>query len=372
MKATKAARQQDKAKAVVMYMAAELSAKTWVFGFSDGSHDRVVTVKAWDQMAVGTAIAAAARKSGLPRDVRVLGVQEAGRDAFSVHRYFESLGVESVVVDPASIEVPRRARRAKTDRLDAGRLLRLLMRWAGGEKQALTVLHVPSPEVEDRRRLLRERDRLVGERTRETNRAKSLLATVGLKVSKLPAKWPELLPAFRTWDNAPLPRNLLRELERLAARWRLLNEQLAAVNAELKATRSSVAQRLEGLKGIGPVAAETLDREFLWRDFHNRREVGGASGMTGTPFNSGDSQRDQGISKAGNARIRHVMIEATWLWVRYQPDSEVTLWWRKYCGGGPGHLRRKGIVGAARRLLIALWRYAAFGELPAGARLSAA
>jgi transposase len=377
MKATQAAPSQDSASAAVLYMAAELSAKEWKLAFGGPTGERVVSVAAWGQDRVAQEIAKAKGKLGLPATVRTLAVQEAGRDGFSVHRFFESLGVESLVADPASIETPRRLRRAKTDRLDALRLLALLRRWAGGERTALRVARVPTPAEEDARQPHRERERLVRERTRLTNRLRSMLAAQGVTVRRLRSDLAERLAQLCGWDGQPLPAHwqaaVRRECVVLATVERELADLTAAMSTPAAAPtrQSEAARRLRQLKGVGPQTAHTLGHEYFWRRFRNRREVGAAAGLTGTPYNSGAGAREQGISKAGNARVRRVMVEAAWRWLQWQGESALARWFHERFGGNR-RARRIGIVALARRLLIAFWRWTEDGELPAGAVLLAA
>jgi transposase len=373
MKQTCTARQVISHNRMTLYMALELSAKTWRLAFGDGARERQVALAAWDQVALAEALIKAKRKFDLPDECRVLSVQEAGRDGFSIHRFLESLGVESLVVDSSSIEVKRRARRAKTDRLDATKLLSMLRRYDHGERKVWSVLHVPTAREEDERHPHRERDRLTKERTALGNRLRSLLATVGCSVKRLD----EDLATWRQWDGTRLPASLQDELVRLRARRALLEEQLLVLREQCRLARKTPAptraaaraNQLMVLKGIGEQTSWILSHEFFWRDFRNRKEVAAAAGLCPSPYASGESSVEQGISKAGNARTRALLIETAWLWQRLQPDSALSRWFQARFGPNGKRLRRVGIVALARRLLVALWRFLETGELPEGAVL---
>lgn len=379
MQTTQAAQNQNISIEVLLYMAAELGVAEWKLAFNGPTKERLVTVPAWDQERLSKEIAKAKAKLCLPADARVLSIQESGRDGFAVHRFFASLGVESLVVDPASIEVPRRQRRAKTDRLDAKRLLLLLRRYDKGEKTALHVLHIPTPEEEDARHPHRERERWVKEKTRLTNRIRSLLVTQGPAPKDVNSKLAARLDKMACWDRSPLPPNLQQAIRVECRLLAVVEEQLAEADAATKAalkapatTRQAQAvQRLIQVKSIGPQTAQILGNEFFWRTFNNRREVGAAAGLTGTPYNSGKSVIEQGISKAGNIRVRRVLIEAGWLWLSWQPDSALTKWFHERFDGSR-RSRRIGIVALARKLLIALWRWVEHGVVPDGAIVEAA
>jgi len=377
MKETQATPNHDNAKAAVLHMAAELGAKDWKFAFRGPTKHRSVNIPAWSQKKLIHELVKAKTKLGLSPDTPVLAIQEAGRDGFAVHRFFESLGIESLVVDSSSIEVPRRKRRVKTDRLDALKLLNLLRRWHGGEKTALHVLHVPTPSEEDARHLHRERNRLTSEKTRLTNRLRSLLVTQGPPPKKISSRLASQLKTLRDWNGSPLPSQLRNTLRRECQRLAIVEAQLSEIEAEQVAMvkspnetrQAQTAHRLVKLKGIGPQTAYTLGHEFFWRNFNNRREVGSAAGLTGTPYHSGKSERDQGISKAGNARVRSLMIQAAWRWLQWQPNSKLSQWFQDRHSVGRRQ-RKVGIVALARKLLVALWKYLEFGEMPDGAVLA--
>jgi len=311
--------------------------------------------------------------------VEIVVIQEAGLDGFWVHRLLNSNGIESRVVDPASIAVPRRRRRAKTDSIDGETLLRTLLAWRRGEPRVCAMVVPPTPEQEDRRRTSRERAVLMQERVRHVNRIKGLLAGQGITdYEPLHKDRRAHLAALKTGDGQPLPLRLKAELLREIELIELLIRQIAEVEVErdtveldAEGNQSPVAL-LARLKAIGPQIAAVLYLEGLYRSFANRREVAAYAGLVPTPWRSGTIDREQGISKAGNRRLRHIMIELAWLWVRHQPDSALSRWFRARVGTERGRIRRVAIVALARKLLIALWRYVTHGEVPEGAVLKAA
>lgn len=367
-----------------LYMAMELSHTKWKLAFGTGGNPRIIQVPARDLSRLDKEIAKAKNRFNLPDDAPVVSCYEAGRDGFWIHRYLLSIEVENMVVDSSSIEVSRRKRRAKTDRIDASKLYTMMLRHYGGEKHMWSVVRVPSRADEDERRTHRELERLQKERCAHNNRIKSLLVTQGI-VADVNRRLPVLLEQVRLWDGTPLSAQLKSELER--EYWRLveIDRQILEIRKEQRAQVKAAKERdcsssvigedklqmvntLMLLRGVGERTSWPLVYEYLWRDFANRREVGGAAGLCGTPYDSGGSVREQGISKAGNKRIRRLMVELSWCWLRHQPDSAITLWFNERFAGGGKRMRRIGIVGVARRLLIALWRYARFGEVPKGAK----
>ena len=359
-----------------VFMAMELSKKNWKLAFSNGERIRHVNVVGGDQKGLCAAIERSKEKLGLARDCAVYSCYEAGRDGFWIHHCLTGMGVRNVVVDPASIEINRRRRRVKTDRLDAESLVRMLMRYVlHNEKTVWRVAVVPSEEAEDERRLHREYKRLSGERIGHLNRISSLLTLHGVRFRKIVGMDTSRL---RDWQGKPLPVLLQEELRREQFRLDLLDEQIKALDAQLrramKEPKSVVEEKsakLAKLKGIGVHGSSVLSREFFgWRKFRNRREIGSLAGLTGTAYASGETTVEQGISKAGNKRVRYTTIEMAWLWIRYQPRSELTRWFMERFGGGGKRMRRIGIVAVARKLLIALWRYVEFDEIPAGAVMS--
>ncbi len=361
-----------------LYMAIELSNQQWKLGFTVGfgQPPRLRNLAARNLEALAEEIHLAKVRFGLAENAPVLSCYEAGRDGFYLHRYLGQAGVNNLIVDSASIEVNRRKRRAKTDRLDVGKLLTMLMRYHQGEKKVWSVVQVPSPAEEDQRQFHRELMAVEREQTRHINRIKGLLASQGVA---LPIYQDFLfqLEGIRLWDGSTLPPalsfRLLREHERL----QLVREQLRRLELSREETirnsnQPAVEQvrQLLRLKGIGIHSAWLFVMEFFaWRDFHNRRELGALAGLTATPFQSGESATEQGISKAGNRFIRAMAIEIAWSWLRYQPDSQLSQWYQKRFAQGGSRVRRIGIVALARRLLIELWKYLETGTLPQGACL---
>lgn len=313
------------------------------------------------------------------RPVEIVVIQEAGLDGFWIHRLLEAHGIESHVVDPASIAVPRRRRRAKTDAIDGETLLRTLLAWKRGEPRVCAMVVPPTPEQEDRRRTSRERAILLQEKVRHVNRIKGLLAGQGITdYDPVHTDRRTRLAALKTGDGQPFPVRLKAELLREIELLELLERQIAEVAAERDAIveadtekHQAPAALLARLKGIGPQIAAVLYLEGLYRHFANRRDVAAYAGLVPTPWRSGKIDREQGISKAGNRRLRHIMIELAWLWVRHQPDSALSRWFRARVGDERGRVRRIAIVAVARKLPIALWRYVTHGELPEGAVLTA-
>ncbi|MGH2362054.1 MAG: IS110 family transposase, partial [bacterium] len=264
----------------------------------------------------------------------------------------------------------------KTDRLDVRKLLSMLLRYWAGEKKVWSVVHVPSAEQEDGRHLQREIRTLKKEQTRQINRIRGLLANQGVAVNANRRGLLESLDSIRIWDGSPLPAGLRLRLETEAARHGFVHRQLLELecerNARIRQSRdraAEVARRLMTLRGIAQVGAETYGREFSWRGFKNRRQVGSLVGLVPTPYQSGDSSREGGISRAGNRHLRGIAVDLAWLWLRQQPDSELTLWYNRRFAKGSPRLRKIGIVAVARKLLVALWRFADFGEIPKGALL---
>jgi transposase len=356
-------------------MALELSAHRWqlAFGLGLATPSRRRTIAAGDASALRHEMIAARRRFGLAPTTPVRSCYEAGRDGFWVHRLLARLGVTNVVVDSASIEVSRRRRRAKTDRLDAEALLRRLIRYWLGERDQWKVVHVPSVAVEDARHAERTLAMLTAERTRYRNRLHGILATQGMRV-RLTRQLGTRLATLTTPEGAALPPGVVA---RLMVTWRLLEvieqERRVARQAQARETGAGTTpaavrtQRLRQLRGLQVGSAAVLAKEVFARDLRNRREVGALSGLVPVPYQSGASGHDQGISRAGLKAVRRILVEVAWSWVRWQPASALTRWYRtRFATGGP-RLRRIGIVALARKLLIALWRYSEQGILPAGA-----
>jgi transposase len=360
----------------VLYLALELSAGTWKLAFTVGlgQKPRLKTITARGTTSLILEIKSAKKRFDLPEDAPVLSCYEAGRDGFWLHRFLLAHGVQNQVVDSASIEVNRRQRRAKSDGLDATKLAEMLIRWHNGERKVWRLVRVPSVADEDQRQLHRELIALKAERLAATNSIKGLLATLGLVVI-VDETLPGQLENLRQWDGARLPPGLHRRLLREFQRWQLINRQIDELererSAKLRADETphiDKVRRLMNLKGMGQNGAWLLVYEFFgWRRFQNRRELGSLAGLTPTPYDSGESRREQGISKAGNRRVRWMMNELAWGWLRYQPKSELTQWYQRRFGSGNKRLRKVGIVALSRKLLIALWKYLEGGEAPAGA-----
>lgn len=386
-------KQQNIAK---LYVSLELSAKRWVVGLSDGSKESLKHIEARNLTELERIVEVFRAKQKLPRDAEVVVVYEAGPDGFSVARALRERGGRCLIIDSASIEKPRHRRSAKTDNLDAAAMLRLLYRYENGDRRALRLVREPTPEEEDLRELTRERKRVA-------DKPKSEVASIGgalkkhgiyLSTAELKKLDPSRLSKLETLDGRPLGPHLEARLQRCFVRRDLLQAQLTeleALQAELvrsldekKAAKKRPApltaterrcvekvERLMTLKGIGLQGAWVLVNElFGWRTFQNRKEVGAAAGLAPTPYQSGGSYREQGINKVGNARVRTLIVELAWLWLRHQPQSELTRWYYERWNQG-GRFRRVGIVAVARRLLIDLWRFVEQGVLPAGAQLKA-
>jgi transposase len=324
-------------------------------------------------------IVQAKHRLGLPETAPVVSCYEAGREGFWLHRLLLAQGITNHVVDSSAIEVSRRQRRAKSDGLDVRKLLSMLMRYEQGERKVWHVIKVPSMEAEDQRHLHRDLETLKQERASTTTRIKGLLSSYGIRVTSM-TKLPEQLDALRLWDGSPIPPGLRRRVLRVYAHHTFLSEQIAEVEAQRRAqlqTSSDASidkvRQLMQLKGIGINGSWLLVMEFFgWRELKHRREVGGLAGLTPTPYQSGESAREQGITKSGNRHVRWMTTELAWSWLRYQPDSALSVWFRERFGGGGKRLRRIGIVAVARKLLIALWRFLEKGVLPEGAVLKEA
>jgi transposase len=365
----------------VLFLAFELSEKTWKLGFTTGygQQPRERSIAARHQARLLQEVAQAKRRFGLPETAPVVSCYEAGREGFWLHRFVQAHGITNSVVDSSSIEVNRRKRRAKSDGLDVRKLLTMLMRSHHGERGVWRVVHVPSIEAEDQRHLHRDLETVKQERASTTARIKGLLSSQGIRLTSV-NKLPEQLDTLRLWDGSPIPSGLRRRLLRVYAHYTFLSEQIAELEAERRALLQSAqdaniekVRQLMQLKGIGINGSWLLIMEFFgWRELKTRREVGGLAGLTPTPYQSGESAREQGITKSGNRHVRWMSTELAWSWVRYQPESALSCWFRERFGGGGKRLRRIGIVAVARKLLIALWRFLESGVLPEGAVLKEA
>ena len=368
----------DTRKKVVLHMALELSQNKWKLGFSDGKKMRFISIAARVLERLHEEIENAKSKFNLQGDIRIVSCYEAGWDGFWLHRYLLTCGIGNVLVDSSSIEVNRRKRRAKTDRVDARKLLQMLMRYHGGERKLWSVVNVPSVEAEDARQLNRDLDALNKERTMHRSRIRGLLIQQGLEVKNPSGKrFLEELASLRTWDGKALSEDLKERVVREYERLKMVEEQMknlrkereGKVRSEATPSLKKVAQ-LRTLYGIGDTSSWDFVMEmFGWREFKNRKQVGAFPGLTPTPYDSGGNRREQGISKTGRARIRALSIQISWGWLRFQPESKLARWFWERFGHGGKRMRRIGIVAVARKLLIDLWRYLEYGVIPEGARL---
>ncbi|GAB5426922.1 MAG: IS110 family transposase [Devosia indica] len=309
------------------------------------------------------------------QNLRIICIQEAGLDGFWIHRVLEREGIESYVVDPASIATSRRRRRAKTDRIDGEALIRALLAYSRGEPRVCAMLRVPTPEEEDRRRLVRERKALTNERIRHVNRIKGLLFSQGVSgYEPLKGDRRKCLDALITGDGRPLPPALRAQISRELDRIELLIQQIKAVEEErdamLAAADAPTPTLLLNLKGIGPEFAAVLWSEGLSRKFDNRRQVAAYAGLAPTPWQSGQIDYEQGVSKSGNPRLRSTLVQVAWLWVRHQPNSALSQWFKTRVMQNGGRYKKTAIVALARKLLVALWKYVNAGVVIEGAVLT--
>jgi transposase len=368
------------AAASTLHVALDLGNTSWCLACAPAVSvaPRVRVFPARNLARVNTELASARQHFGLAPDAPVVLCYEAGRDGFWLQRACTAAGITAFVVDSSSIEVSRRARQAKTDRLDASALLRLLFRYVAGERGHWRVLHVPTVAEEDRRHPHRELGRLTRERTRAVNQIKGLLAAHGIVLTSLRG-FPDQLACLTQWDGQPLPTGARDRLLTTWTRLTLVQQQRTAL---VKARRVQLAEstdptvamvrQLLRLRGVGEVSAWLFTMElFSWRRFRNRREVAGVLGLTATPSMSGVRRRELGIGKGGSAVLRGVAMELAWGWLRYQPSSALSEWYRQRFATGGSRQRRIGIVAVARRLMIALWRYVETGQVPEGATVKA-
>ena len=358
-----------------LLLALELSNSKWLLGFDNGEKVRKKTIDAGDRARLLHELSIAKQKLGYGQDAPVLCCYEAGRDGYWIYRWLISEGIECIIVDPASIEVQRHKKRSKTDRLDVESLLRQLRRYENGDKKVWAVLCVPNEQAEDEMRLAREMERLKKERTGHTNRIKGLLKLHGISVKGRLSRLDKMLDDLRQWNGKPLPPALKSEIQRELMRLKIIEEQLKELESQkdqaLHHPQSNADYQyaqLMRLKGVGSVSAWLLAKEFFgWRTFANRKKVAAMAGLTPTPYNSGNSIVEQGISKQGNKRVRAAMVELAWAWMRYQPDSSITHWYLERYAKAGSRMRRIGLVAVARKLLVALWKYVEFEEIPEGA-----
>ena len=369
-----AARSDVSVNESVLYVAFELGKKEWKLAMTSGFGVQpwLRTIAGGDLVAVERAVRSGRQRFGLAGTARVISCYEAGRDGFWVHRALVALGVENRVLDSASIEVNRRARRTKTDRIDALKLVMMLVRVCCGEQRVFAEVRVPSAEAEAARHRSRERTALVQEQTRLRNQIGSWLATCGCCVRARTRQQAAWWTGARDWADAPLPMPVQARIARAEIRLAVVAEQIATIDASQTATvqhadPQSALARLVQLKGVATTSASVLlDEGVVWRAFQNRRQIGGLLGFAPAKYDSGESHRDQGITRAGNKRLQAVMVPLAWGWVHWQRQSALTCWYLARFGRGK-RARRVGIVALARKLLIALWRYATAGVLPVGA-----
>ena len=379
-----------------LFVGFELSKKTWLIGLYAPELGKTISrhkIDGGDVDAALELIAMAKRRlEKLGRPVRVVSVYEAGYDGFWLHRRLRAAGIENRVIDAASIPVDRRARRAKTDRIDLELLIRMLLALERGETRICRVVEVPSPAEEDAKRQHRERAALVAERTAHSNRITGILMALGIRdVHSRRRDFVANLEKLVTPAGEPLPPHTKQALTREHERLNLVERQIREIEGAQAAAIKAAAAKLSGMrqeeaaaadaaersaaqaaalvrfKGIGQISAVPLCREVFYRRFNNRRELGGYVGLAPSPYNSGSSRIDQGISKAGNPRARALVIEIAWLWVHHQPGSALTQWFWQRVGNAKGRIRRIAIVALARKLMVALWRYLTVGLIPEGA-----
>jgi len=368
--------------AVCCLMAIELSKKSWIVAVNTPLSDKISnhTVKGWKELLELIDKIRSRVGRELKRPAEFISCYEAGYDGFWLHRLLEENGVRNYVIDPASLQVDRRARRVKTDNVDVTKLLRSLMAYLRGEPKVWSVVRVPTVAEEDDRRLHRERDRLINERVQHVNRIKGLCAVHGVyHYEPLRLDRMKRLEQLRTSDERELPPRVKAEIRRELQRLELVLQMIKVIEKERnamalgKATstygNANKVQQLVKIGSIGPEIATVLVGEVFYRKFNNRQQVGSYVGLTPSHFQSGASSRDQGISKAGNPKARTIMLELAWFWIRYQPNSPLTIWFRERVGTAKGRIRRIAIVAMARKLLIALWRYVETGVVPTGAKL---
>jgi len=368
-----------------IFVTIELSQKTWLVTLHSPDRDRISRHKLEGGDHAGL-LALLERIRGraagkLGSAPKIVSCYEAGYDGFWLHRLLTAAGITNYVFDPSSIAVDQRARRVKTDRIDGETMLRTLMAYLRGEPRVVRIVRVPTPEQEDARRDTRERDRLTKEQTAHTNRIKARLRRHGFAVGQPRRRdWLSWLAAQRDWQGQGVPPRVLSEIENEHARLMLVRKQLAALARTPAAADPAPAvaemvrrsELLQRLKSLGLVFAAKLTQEVFYKDFRNRRQVASYFGLAPSPWQSGGTDRDQGISKAGNPRARCSAIELSWLWLRHQPDSELSQWFRQRTLNAGRRTRRIAIVALARKLMVALWRYLTTGLVPAGAVLKSA
>lgn len=367
------------AAAATLFVAFELGSTKWVMAMTTpttSQRPRLRQIAAGDLRALQREVVTAKVRFGLGLDAPVRSCYEAGRDGFWLHRWLTAQGIRNLVVDSSSIEVKRRARQAKTDRLDAEKLLQLLRRWAQGEARVWSVVHVPTPEAEAARQLTREITTVRVDRMAVRNRIGGLLATQGIRCALTP-RFLEQLPALQTGDGRPLAAAWQDRLAREWAHLQAIEDRLATLRTRRREAIAGgadrvarVAQQLCQLRGVAETSAALYSAElFGTRTFQNGRQLGALTGLVPVPYRSDQRVADQGISKAGRGELRRVSIQLAWCWLRWQPDSALAAWFTRRFGSAGGRSRRIGIVAVARKLVIALWRFVEHGVLPEGAHL---
>ena len=368
-----------------IFMSLELSRSIWLItSLSPGFGEKMSkhSVRAGDVAAL-LARFAELRQKALARTGKsfpIIVIQEAGLDGFWLHRALEQEGIESHVVDPASIATSRRRRRAKNDRIDGEALLRALLAYKRGEPRVCAMVKAPTPEEEDRRRLSRERKVLIAERGEHVNRIKGLLFSQGVfGYEPLRRDRRQRLEELMTGDGRPLPTHLKTQISRELDRLELLLGQIKLAEAERDAllaaqetaAPASAGRMLRNFKGVGPEFAAILWLEALFRHFDNRRQLASYAGLAPTPWQSGSVDREQGVSKAGNPQLRAALVELAWLWLRHQPQSALALWFKERVNRNGGRMKKTFIVALARKLLVALWKYVTAGVVIEGAVMKA-
>lgn len=368
------------AEDATLFVALELSKKNWRVAFHDPAtgKTRRGRVDGGDSDALLALIEGARSKAqaALGRAVKVISCYEAGYDGFWLHRFLQDRGIDNHVVDPASILVDRRHRTVKTDRIDLEKILKALMAYGRGDRSACSMVRVPSAAEEDERRSPRSRKRLKNEQTAHSNAISGLLMTQGIRdYSTDGANWRVRLDRLKTGDGRPLGEGIKAEIRDIVERLHLVEKMLGAADAEqakrIEQRPESPAASLVKLRAVGVVSATVLGAEVFYRTFRNCREVGGYLGLDDSRWQSGEMDRGQGVSKAGNRRARALMIELAWMWLRWQPDSALSLWYKERVGSAKGRIRRIAIVALARKLAVALWRFVTTGLVPTGAVLKA-
>ena len=369
-----------------IFVSLELSRSSWLItSLSPGGGEKMSKhgVSAGNVAALFTRLSELKQKAfaRTGKSFHVVAIQEAGLDGFWIHRVLQSEGVESHVVDAASIATSRRRRRVKTDKIDGEALVRALLAYKRGEPRVCAMVRAPTPEEEDRRRLCRERKTLTNERVQHVNRIKGLLFSQGISdYQPLRRNRRQRLDELKTGDTRPLPPHVKAQISRELDRLELLLEQIKAVEIERDALISAMKPggmnadavrsppaMLTKLNGIGPEFAAVLWSEGLYRSFANRRQVAAYAGLAPTPWQSGSVRHEQGVSKAGNSRLRTTMLQLAWLWLRHQPQSALTLWFQERVRRNGARLRKTTIVALARKLLVALWKYVNAGVVIDGA-----